>query len=433
MRPEGFFLSHLDKNIEALIGNLLGNEAFSYDPKRLKKHYTKYKNAFESKNIPIITIGGTNGKGEVSLIVEDILLKNDFEVYYWSSPHFLTVRERFSINGRAICPETFLKLFDEKKQFIEDLSYYEYLFLLFLEKVYSDIPKMKKPVLLFEVGLGGRLDAVNFFNCTYSAITNIGRDHVDILGPKLRDILFEKIHISRPQRPLFTTVTQKGLRKEIKKWCREHKVPLYDVLDFEEGEVSFKKRNQTLALSITERFFRDFGESTEIDKSIGKLWGRPFEVTYEGGQFILVGSHNLDGLRALASWINQSFSKIVDGHGECFHELWVGLSGKDPKEVEHIIKLIQASRCLGRVVKFFDFNHPRATSSDFIRGIWKKFDGGEGRPIHIEGNWKKAFLQDFANRKILITVSNYFVSDILLNSSLFQNLTTLRNPCKANL
>ena len=147
---------------------------------------------------PIITVGGTNGKGSVCSFLETIYTKAGYSVGCYTSPHLFKFNERIKINLEQVDDETIIKSLDlihEKKQSTE-LTYFEITTLaamnIFIEK--------KIDIAILEVGLGGRLDAVNIFDPDLSIITSIGIDHQDFLGNTIDEIAHEKCGICRPKK-----------------------------------------------------------------------------------------------------------------------------------------------------------------------------------------------------------------------------------------
>ena len=147
----------------------------------------------------IITVAGTNGKGSLCFYLNQILKKSDLKVGLYTSPHFFDFNERIVINNEK-CSE-----FDiyHSLRFILDfekstnLTFFEITTLaaiLIFEKYNIDIA-------ILEVGLGGRLDAVNAFEPDISIITSIGMDHTEFLGDSLDDIAFEKSGVMRTDKP----------------------------------------------------------------------------------------------------------------------------------------------------------------------------------------------------------------------------------------
>jgi len=149
-------------------------------------------------NFPIITVGGTNGKGSVCAFLEAIYSKAGYSVGCYTSPHLFKFNERIKINLEQVNDETILKslnLVNTKKKSTE-LTYFEITTLaamnIFIEK--------KIDIAILEVGLGGRLDAVNIFDPDLSIITSIGMDHQEFLGGTIKEIAHEKSGICRPNK-----------------------------------------------------------------------------------------------------------------------------------------------------------------------------------------------------------------------------------------
>ena len=147
---------------------------------------------------PIIIVGGTNGKGSVCAFLETIYSKAGYSVGCYTSPHLFKFNERIKINLEQLDDKTILKSLDfiqNKKKSIE-LTYFEITTLaamnIFIEKEID--------IAILEVGLGGRLDAVNIFDPEISIITSLGMDHQEYLGDSIEEIAYEKIGICRPNK-----------------------------------------------------------------------------------------------------------------------------------------------------------------------------------------------------------------------------------------
>lgn len=146
-----------------------------------------------------ITVGGTNGKGSTCALLEAIYLAAGYKVGTYSSPHLLRYNERIRLNGEqagdAEIVEQFVRI-DQARGDIT-LSYFEFstlaAFLLF-EARHVD-------VAILEVGLGGRLDAVNIIDADCAIVTSVDLDHQEYLGNDREQVGWEKAHIFRPGRP----------------------------------------------------------------------------------------------------------------------------------------------------------------------------------------------------------------------------------------
>tara|TARA_B100000959_G_scaffold287271_1_gene370719 strand:+ start:20190 stop:21458 length:1269 start_codon:yes stop_codon:yes gene_type:complete len=148
----------------------------------------------------VITVGGTNGKGSVVAMIESLLVTQGFSVASYTSPHMQKYNERIKFDGKCVDDETIIDGFEEIERIREGelLTYFEFGTLAALW-IFSNL---NLDVLILEVGLGGRLDAVNIVNSDGCIITNIGMDHADWLGDNIEEIAKEKAGIMRKNKPI---------------------------------------------------------------------------------------------------------------------------------------------------------------------------------------------------------------------------------------
>jgi dihydrofolate synthase/folylpolyglutamate synthase len=147
-----------------------------------------------------ITIGGTNGKGSTVAFVEAIARAAGWRVGAYTSPHLLAYNERVRIDGRDADHAALVRAFDavEAARGATPLTYFEYGTLAAL-RLFQDAAL---DLAVLEVGLGGRLDAVNLIDADVAVITTVDLDHQDWLGDDRETIGVEKAGIARPWRPL---------------------------------------------------------------------------------------------------------------------------------------------------------------------------------------------------------------------------------------
>lgn len=148
---------------------------------------------------PLITVAGTNGKGSVVAYLEAIALAHGYRTCSYTSPHLLTYNERIRINGAAVDDHSLCEAFERIDRAREDvdLTYFEFGTLAAIDLFRRANPDL----VVMEVGLGGRLDAVNVLDPTVAVITTIAIDHTDWLGSDREAIGFEKAGILRKGRP----------------------------------------------------------------------------------------------------------------------------------------------------------------------------------------------------------------------------------------
>jgi dihydrofolate synthase/folylpolyglutamate synthase len=144
-------------------------------------------------------VGGTNGKGSTCAMLEAILLAAGYKVGLYTSPHLINFNERARINGQIATDEALIAQFQAVEAARGDVSltYFEFTTLAIL-RLFS---QSKLDAVVLEVGLGGRLDAVNIVDADCSVVTSVDLDHTDWLGDTREKIGFEKAHIYRSGRP----------------------------------------------------------------------------------------------------------------------------------------------------------------------------------------------------------------------------------------
>jgi len=149
---------------------------------------------------PVITVAGTNGKGSICAFLESIYAEAGYKVGCHTSPHFLDFTERARIDRHSVSEELLLQHFhavEKARSSLDELislTYFEFTTLAILHLFAS----MELDVVILEVGLGGRLDAVNIIDADCAIIASIDLDHTALLGNTRELIAVEKAGIMRP-------------------------------------------------------------------------------------------------------------------------------------------------------------------------------------------------------------------------------------------
>ena len=184
-----FWLAHLEGLHPKGQGGIeLGLERVARVKKALRQRQT----------CPVIVVGGTNGKGSTCAYLEAIYRAAGYRVGCYTSPHLLVYNERVRVDGVPAGDEDLCKAFarvESARQQVDGvaLTYFEFGTLAAWE-VFSD---QSVDVAILEVGLGGRLDAVNVYDADVAVVTGIALDHTDWLGPTRETIGFEKAGVFR--------------------------------------------------------------------------------------------------------------------------------------------------------------------------------------------------------------------------------------------
>ncbi|MDO5531779.1 bifunctional tetrahydrofolate synthase/dihydrofolate synthase [Sutterella sp.] len=148
---------------------------------------------------PVVTVAGTNGKGSTCAFVESVFRAAGYRTAMHTSPHLLRFNERALLDGKEVSDDALIAAFEEVEQARDglSLSYFEYTGLAILRL----FQKARPDVVILEIGLGGRLDAMNTIDPDVSVVAAVGVDHTAFLGPTREVIAVEKAHIYRPGRP----------------------------------------------------------------------------------------------------------------------------------------------------------------------------------------------------------------------------------------
>ena len=164
------------------------------------------------KQIKTIHIAGTNGKGSTSHMLAAIFQSAGYKTGLYTSPHLVDFRERIRVNGEMVSEDFIVAFTEEMEEMMEELkpSFFEITVVMAMAWfVWQQVD-----VAIIETGLGGRLDSTNIITPEISVITNIGMDHMDMLGDTIEKIAAEKAGIIKKGVPVVIGETQK-ITKEL--------------------------------------------------------------------------------------------------------------------------------------------------------------------------------------------------------------------------
>ena len=369
------------------------------------------------KDLRIIHVAGTNGKGSVCAYMSSILQEAGYRTAVFTSPHLVDMRERFAVNGKMISEEAFLQVYCAVGDALQEansvnpgvllpgeeaapefvLNFYEYLFCMAL----LCFAEEKPDYCIIETGLGGRLDATNYVdNKLLTVITRISLDHVQYLGDTTAKIAAEKAGILRPGVPVVYLDGDADASAVICRKASELGAPQipvskkdYTFLGFRKKYIDFSLRseyynyisltlhtiaryqmeNAALAVRAVEVLFRsaDTEENggrlcagvgcptvEEIRRGIlGCFWqGRMEEVLPE---VYVDGAHNDDGIRAFLDTVEQ------DGCTEG-RRLLFGVAAD--KDCRHMIQRVITSGLFERIA-FTHMRTARSLSLEELKGL----------------------------------------------------------------
>ncbi|HTW83074.1 MAG TPA: folylpolyglutamate synthase/dihydrofolate synthase family protein [Candidatus Sulfotelmatobacter sp.] len=207
---------------------------------------------------PTVHVAGTSGKGSTSTMLAAALQASGKRTGLHTKPHLESVTERARIDGVAISEEAFGDLVGELRDAAMRIayehgspSYYEMLLAL----AFLWFARQEVDVAVIEAGVGGRLDGTNVLTPQVSIITNVGLDHVEILGSTLEEIARDKAGIAKPGIPLISDVARGPAREQIERICVQVGAPFVSVAD----SVVVEARGD-------ERYGQSFALTTPVDR-----------------------------------------------------------------------------------------------------------------------------------------------------------------------
>jgi dihydrofolate synthase/folylpolyglutamate synthase len=199
---------------------------------------------------PVIHVAGTNGKGSTCAFLASILERAGKQVGVFTSPHLVSVNERIRVNQRLISDEEFVDVFEEtmraielaKQQGIAHPSFFELVFLM-AAKYFQ---KQQVDYVIFETGMGGRLDATNVIKPALCIITSVGLDHTQFLGDTLEKIAGEKAGIIKQGIPVIYFDRKNEATAVIQEYAEKMQADLhlvekkqYKIINFAEKTIDF--------------------------------------------------------------------------------------------------------------------------------------------------------------------------------------------------
>lgn len=201
------------------------------DPDKIELGLERIKMVLEKldlvifKSIPVIEVAGTNGKGSTSALIASALNYSGIKTGLYTSPHLHKFNERVNIGGRDVSDEELLSAFEIVHKTAGDikLSYFEYTTLAAM----VCFSRANVAAVVLEIGLGGRLDAVNSLDADIAVITSIGLDHTKILGDTIGKIAYEKAGIIKNNCQVVLGEVDKEAFEVIQKRADEEKAKLY--------------------------------------------------------------------------------------------------------------------------------------------------------------------------------------------------------------
>lgn len=412
------------KNIEKRIGKFK-----SKGNVRIKKFLEKIGSPH--KNLKVIHVAGTNGKGSTVNFIKDVL-KEDYRVGSFVSPHLITYCDRIKIGDEEISQKDFAEIGEfiiaKEPEIIKDygeLNLFEFLTIMAI--IYFDREKVDLAVL--EVGMGGRADSTNIFTSReklISIITSISMDHMEYLGNTIEEIADAKAGIITEKGLALTTNKDPKILGVINREAREKSAEIYYTKDLESEilKSDLKGIDFKVKLGDWEEFSLTQIGNYQVENALGAIyalyllnkkgilkistekireriktstWKGRMEIVSKDPLIILDGAHNFDGIKKLVESIeNFKFKKL--------YLIMSILSDKEHK------KMLEEISSYTDEVVFVNLDYKRGTSPEELKK--EASDYGLSAEVMTVEDAIKHYKEKYSDGDlILITGSLYFVSE----------------------
>lgn len=354
------------------------------------------------KDIKLIHIGGTNGKGSTCAYLSSIIQESGYKVGTFTSPHFFDYRERIKVNNNKIEKGFISKFISTYRDIIEklELTFFELSFGMslcyYIEK--------NVDYAVIEVGLGGRLDATNIINPILSVITNISYDHTEILGNTLEKIALEKAGIIKKNTKVIIGERDKSTENVFIEIANKKFSEIIFASDykskFENSDIEYFNKNINTVVQICKNLNDKKINENSIEKGILNInvntdfYGR-WTILNDNPKIIFDCAHNESGF----IYLSKHLSLLK------YDKLFFILSFVKGKNVKKLVSYLPAKS----LIYFTSSNISRSMDHDEIEESMGENINFDINPSRIYSN---ILSQASPNDLIVITGSNYIAKEI---------------------
>ena len=396
--------------------------------KRMRQFLTELGNP--QTKIQAVHVAGTNGKGSTIAFLTSLLGQEGRQVGTFTSPFITRFNERIAVNGQPISDEAVVHLVTQVRPVVEKMDQTELggplEFEIVTAMMFLYFAQHPVDVVLVEVGIGGLYDSTNVFTPLVSVITNVGWDHMALLGNTLPEIAQQKAGIIKPHVPVVTGVQASEALTVIKRVANEQHAPLMvldddfkltgDPADFESNDCHvsniksgllgvYQLKNLAVAIQAAVVLSRQRGWKLSDDQirraSLQARWPGRMEIMQQEPLVVLDGAHNLPGVQALK---------------QSLQTYW-------QDRPIHILAAILDDKLFQPMIdELLTIPNAQLTLTNFQNPLHRQvvqpaeLVANEARQINYEANWRTALRQLIkqANPRdvVIITGSLYFVSEV---------------------
>ncbi|MEN7972766.1 MAG: folylpolyglutamate synthase/dihydrofolate synthase family protein [Verrucomicrobiota bacterium] len=373
------------------------------------------------RQLAVVHVAGTNGKGSVCAMVESVLRASGFKTGLYTSPHLIDFSERFRVDGKPISEEK-LQGYIETLEAVADRVAEESglrpatFFEISTAIAFQYFADMAVDIAIVETGMGGRWDATNVVVPLVSVITHIDIDHTSFLGDTIEQIASEKAGIIKPGRPVVSAPQSEAVMgilgnvDEASSLVSVTKIADPQKLKIETHSRSLppinlpllgecQRENCAVAVAVLEVLADMLDVEPEFKKGLHSVeWGARFQILDTDPLMILDGAHNPSAGRALAATIRENYPRHQVGF------IFGFLDDKDSVEFLRELKPLVSKAWT------IPIDAPRGTTAEHA-AVQAKVAGFEAVSGDVSGVWSAAreWAASEPDRLLCITGSLYLV------------------------
>ena len=355
------------------------------------------------KKFKSIHIAGTNGKGSTAHLISSILQEAGFKTGLYTSPHLKDFRERIKINGVKISENDVISFVTTNKKNFEkiNMSFFEYTVAL----AFDHFAKEKVDIAIIETGLGGKLDSTNIISPEISVITNIGYDHMNLLGNTLEQIAIEKAGIVKEKTPVLigrkqieteTVFEEKASQKNTSVFYAKQNEVKFNVPNYQKENINTCiSAIKILDWKISNQEINDGIKNVNQNTGLRGRW----ETLSKNPKIICDTGHNVDGISNIINQLKQIK----------FNKLHIVFGTVKDKKINEILNLLPKDAkyyfCKAKIDRALNADKLKSIANEY-KLIGESFESVEKALLNAKNNAKKEDL-------IFIGGSTFVVAEVI--------------------
>jgi len=360
------------------------------------------------QQLRFIHVAGTNGKGSTCAMLESIYRATGLRVGLYTSPHLVSFRERIQINRELISETEVARLVAEAQTWLTGFprenhpTFFEVVTVI----AARHFAEQKCDLVIWETGLGGRLDATNIVTPLASVITNVQFDHEQWLGNSLEAIAREKAGIIKPGVPVITAA-EGGALEVIRETARRQGAPLQVVSEpVVHAELGLRGEHQRLNAAVALGTIEELADVLPVPRVVARdalvavQWPARFQMLRRGEQrIVLDGAHNPAGVKSLTAALQAEFGRVQFTFimGMLADKNWQEAAGLFAQAAERMICVPVASNRTAEPARLVEAAQAEKPALE----------------VHAAGSLPEALAQVGADSHVVIAGSMYLVGEAM--------------------